>query len=480
MAPRGETAKSGFQEGVGETSFDVLVIGGGNAGLSAAIVAAEAGRSVCLLEGAPRAYRGGNSRHTRNLRAMHDAPTSVLTEAYGEAEYYEDLLRVTKGKTTEPLARLAIRESQESVAWLEAHGVRFQKALSGTLHLGRTNAFFLGGGKALVNALYRAAEALGVTVHYEAWVEEVRLDGNLCRGVAARIGGTAVEFAARTVVFAAGGFQANIPWLKESWGAAADNFLIRGTPYNTGEVLKQLLDQGVAQVGDPQQCHAVAIDGRAPKFDGGICTRVDCVSLGIVVNAQGARFYDEGEDFWPKRYAIWGRLVAAQPQQVGHVLIDQKAIGLFMPPVFPAEQAETIEELAVKIGVDPRALAKTVADYNAAVRDGSFDHTELDDCHTEGLTPPKTHWARRLDRPPFYAYTLKPGITFTYLGVEVDETARVLMADGKPSANMFAAGEIMAGNVLGEGYLAGIGMTIGGVFGRIAGREAARRASNAA
>ncbi len=463
-----------------QTSFDVLVVGGGNAGLSAAIVAAEAGRNVCLLERAPRFYRGGNSRHTRNLRAMHPAPTSVLTDTYPEAEYYEDLLRVTKGKTTEKLARLAIRESQHSVPWLEARGVRFQKALSGTLHLGRTNAFFMGGGRALVNALCRHAESLGVVLHYEAEVTGVHLEDGFCRGVTATIEGRPADFSARSVVFAAGGFQANIAWLKESWGAAADNFLIRGTPYNTGEVLKTLLDQGVQPVGDPQQCHAVAIDGRAPKFDGGICTRVDCVSLGIVVNQKAERFYDEGEDFWPKRYAIWGRLVAAQPEQIGHVVIDQKAIGLFMPPVFPAEKAQTIEELAGRIGLDPAALARTVAAYNAAVRDGDFDHTELDNCHTEGLTPPKTHWARRLDTPPYYAYTLKPGITFTYLGVAVDEKARVLMADGRPSANMFAAGEIMAGNVLGEGYLAGIGMTIGGVFGRIAGEEAARHAANAA
>jgi len=463
-----------------QTAYDVLVIGGGNAGLSAAIVAAEAGRSVCLLERAPRFYRGGNSRHTRNLRAMHDAPTSVLTDSYHEDEYFEDLLRVTKGKTTEDLARLAIRESQHSVAWLEARGVRFQKALSGTLHLGRTNAFFMGGGRALVNALCRHAESLGVTIFYEAEVTDIRLEGGVCRGVTATVDGMPRDFTGTSVVFAAGGFQANIPWLKESWGAAADNFLIRGTPYNTGEVLKSLLDQGVQQIGDPQQCHAVAIDGRAPKFDGGICTRVDCVSLGIVVNARGERFYDEGEDFWPKRYAIWGRLVAAQPDQVGHVIIDRKAIGLFMPPVFPPVKAGSIEELAGMIGLDPAALKNTVEDYNAAVREGSFDHTELDDCHTEGLAPPKTHWARRLDEPPFYAYTLKPGITFTYLGVAVDEHARVLMADGRPSANMFAAGEIMAGNVLGEGYLAGIGMTIGGVFGRIAGREAAAGARRVA
>ncbi|MEQ8355814.1 MAG: FAD-dependent tricarballylate dehydrogenase TcuA [Kiloniellaceae bacterium] len=464
----------------GPTAFDVLVIGGGNAGLSAAIEAAEAGRSVCLLERAPRFYRGGNSRHTRNLRAMHVVPTSVLTDAYPEAEYYEDLLRVTKGKTTEKLARLAIRESQNSVAWLESRGVRFQKALSGTLHLGRTNAFFMGGGRALVNALCRQAEELGVTLLYEAEAVAVHLEDDHCRGVTCKIGGQQRDFFGRSVVFAAGGFQANIPWLKESWGEAANNFLIRGTPYNTGEVLKQLLDQGVQQVGDPQQCHAVAIDGRAPKFDGGICTRVDCVSLGIVVNAKAERFYDEGEDFWPKRYAIWGRLVAAQPAQIGHVIIDQKAIGLFMPPVFPAEKAETISDLAGKIGLDPAVLSKTVDDYNVAVRDGSFDHTELDDCHTEGLEPAKTHWARRIDTPPYYAYTLKPGITFTYLGVAVDERARVLMEGGRPSANMFAAGEIMAGNVLGEGYLAGIGMTIGGVFGRIAGKEAAANASSAA
>lgn len=463
-----------------QTSYDVLVVGGGNAGLSAAIVAAEAGRSVCLLERAPRFYRGGNSRHTRNLRAMHEAPTPVLTDAYPEAEYYDDLLRVTKGKTTEKLARLAIRESQYSVAWLEARSVRFQKALSGTLHLGRTNAFFMGGGRALVNALCRHAEGLGVELRYEAEVTKVHLDGGHCRGITATVDGRPTDFSARSVVFAAGGFQANIDWLKESWGEAADNFLIRGTPYNTGEVLKTLLDQGVQPVGDPQQCHAVAIDGRAPKFDGGICTRIDCVSLGIVVNAKAERFYDEGEDFWPKRYAIWGRLVAAQPAQIGHVIIDQKSIGLFMPPVFPAEKAGTIEALAEKIDLDPMRLAKTVADYNAAVRDGDFDHTALDNCHTEGLTPPKTHWARRLDTPPFYAYTLKPGITFTYLGVAVDENARMLMADGGSSANMFAAGEIMAGNVLGEGYLAGIGMTIGGVFGRIAGREAAACAARAA
>jgi tricarballylate dehydrogenase len=279
------------------------------------------------------------------------------------------------------------------------------------------------------------------------------------------------------VVAASGGFEANIPWLKESWGEVAENFIIRGTPYNQGRVLRALLDRGAKQVGDPRQCHAVAVDARAPKFDGGIVTRVDAVPFGIVVNQKGERFYDEGEDFWPKRYAIWGRLIAEQPGQIGHAIIDSKPLGRFMPTVFPPVVAGSIRELAVALGLNPDSVEGTVKKFNAAVRPGKFDPSSLDNCRTEGLAPPKSHWAVALDRPPFYAYSLRPGITFTYLGVGVDERARVLMADGSPSANVFAAGEIMAGNILGQGYLAGFGMTIGTVFGRIAGREAAMLAA---
>jgi tricarballylate dehydrogenase len=461
-----------------QRAFDVLVVGGGNAGLCAAISAREDGAAVLVLESAPRSHRGGNSRHTRNLRCMHEAPTDVLTDAYPEAEYFDDLIKVTGGETDEPLARLAIRESAVCADWMRARGVRFQPPLGGTLHLGRTNAFFLGGGKALLNAYYRAAEALGIEVLYDAEVFDLQLENGFFTSAMVARNGTSHEVRARALVAAAGGFEANIAWLKESWGEVADNFLIRGTPYNQGRVLRVLLDRGARQIGDPKQCHAVAIDGRAPKFDGGIVTRVDCVSLGIVVNQEGRRFYDEGEDFWPKRYAIWGRLVAQQPDQIGHVIIDQKAIGRFMPPVFPPVKKDSIRELAVALGLDADRLDETVRAFNAAVRPGTFDHTRLDDCRTEGLDPPKTHWARPLDTPPFYAYSLRPGITFTYLGVAVNERAAVVMDDGRPAANVFAAGEIMAGNVLGQGYLAGIGMTIGTVFGRIAGREAAAHARN--
>jgi tricarballylate dehydrogenase len=243
-------------------------------------------------------------------------------------------------------------------------------------------------------------------------------------------------------------------------------------------MLRLLLDHGVQSTGDVTQCHAVAIDARAPKYDGGIITRLDCVVFGIVVNNKAERFYDEGEDVWPKRYAIWGRLVAAQPDQIGYIIFDAKSLTMFMPSLFPPIEASTIRELGHKIGLDGEALEKTVTHFNAAVRPGSFDPTILDDCRTEGLVPPKTHWARRIDTAPFYAYPVRPGITFTYLGTRVNGDARMIMSDGKPSANMFAAGEIMAGNVLGQGYAAGIGMTIGSVFGKIAGREAASHARN--
>ena len=454
---------------------DVLVIGGGNAALCAALMAREAGASVMLLEAAPRAWRGGNSAHTRNLRCMHDAPQDVLVDAYPEEEFWQDLLKVTAGKTDEALARLVIRASGTCRPWMVRHGVRFQPSLSGALHTARTNAFFMGGGKALVNAYFRSAERLGVRVRYDAPVERIEMDGD--RFVAAWVKGERIE--ARSCVLAAGGFESNRDWLREAWGQNArgewpsDNFLIRGTRFNQGVLLKQLLDLGADAIGDPTQAHMVAIDARAPLYDGGICTRIDCVSLGVVVNREARRFYDEGEDFWPKRYAIWGRLVAQQPGQVGYSIIDAKAIGRFMPPVFDGVVAQTLPELAGKLGLDEATFMQTLNDYNAACRVGSFDHTALDDCHTEGVKPAKTHWARPIDTAPFYGYMLRPGVTFTYLGLRTDETAAVHFG-GRASPNLFVAGEMMAGNVLGQGYTAGVGMSIGTAFGRIAGVEAAR------
>ncbi|MGI9615039.1 MAG: FAD-dependent tricarballylate dehydrogenase TcuA [Acidimicrobiales bacterium] len=481
---------------------NVLIAGAGNAAMCAAIRAASEGASVLVVDAAPIDSRGGNTRHTRNMRIAHDEGNHILTGPYPVDELLDDLSAVTGPNSNTALARLLAEESLDMWDWMQAQGVRFQPSLEGTLSLGRTNAFFLGGGRAMLNALHRTAAALGVEVWYDAEVVGIEIDAATGRFRSATVRRTSAtgsqadrtpdveineveidevdtdgvmteQVAADAFVAASGGFEANLEWLEESWGPAAKNFLVRGTPYNRGRVLRLLGDAGVRLIGDPRQCHAVAIDGRAPKFDGGIVTRLDCVPFGIVLNAHGERFHDEGEEFWPKRYAIWGRLVAKQPDQVGHVLIDAKSINEFMPSVFPPEQADSIEELAAIIGIDPEAARATVDAFNAACRPGTFDHTVHDDCRTEGIEPPKSHWARPIDEPPFYAYTLRCGITFTYLATEVDETTRMMMADGTRSPNLFAAGEIMAGNVLDQGYLAGLGMTIGSVFGRIAGREAA-------
>lgn len=454
-------------------SVDVLVIGGGNAALCAAISARRAGASVLVVEAAPRFYRGGNTRHTRNMRCAHDHATATLSGPYTEDEFFDDLMRVTSGKTDESLARLMIAESKDMLNWIQEQGVRFQPSLGGTLSLGRTNSFFLGGGRAMLNALYKTALNLGVQVAYDAPVSALDIqNGTFCSAEVTR--GTARhQITAGAVVTAAGGFEANIEWLKDGWGDIAENFLIRGTPYNRGTVLKMLINGGAKAIGDATQCHAVAIDARAPKFDGGIITRLDCVVFGIVVNKNCERFYDEGEDIWPKRYAIWGRLVAQQPDQIAYIIFDAASIDLFMPSLYPPIQADSIGELAEKLGLDRDGLTETVETFNAAVKPGTFNDKVLDECHTEGLTPPKSHWARRLEKGPFYAYPVRPGITFTYLGVKVNHEGRVIMADGSPAQNIFAAGEIMAGNVLGQGYAAGIGMTIGSVFGRLSGNAAA-------
>lgn len=456
-----------------QQSVDIVVVGGGHAGLCAAITAAESQATVLLLEVAPKAMRGGNSRHTRNLRAAHSAPTATMSGIYSQTEYLQDLLKVTSGNTNQSLARLMIDESEDLLAWLGKQDVAFQKAISGSLNLESTNAFFLGGGKALLNALYRKAETLGVSVLYEANVTCLEIENSRFEALVYEHKGQQIHLSAKAAILTSGGFQANKDWMKSVWGDAAENFLIRGTPYNKGLPLKEMIRHHAKLTGEAKQCHAVAIDARAPRYDGGIVSRLDCVSFGIVVNNRALRFYDEGEDYWPKRYAIWGRLVAQQPEQIAFAILDSKTEGLYMPSLYPPISANDIGTLASLLEIDPTALNTTVDQFNQSTCNGLFQPRSLDGLATRNIEPGKTNWALPLDKPPYMAFPLRPGITFTYLGLEVNSNALAINQSGQPFQNIYAAGEIMAGNILGEGYCAGTGMTIGGVFGRIAGRQAA-------
>ena len=465
------------------TRWDVIVIGGGNAGLVAAIAARRSVSRVLLLERAPVALRGGNTRHTRNVRCVHDQGDAYTPGSYPFAELWGDLCAVGDGPGDESLASLTVRRSAEVPAWMSAHGVRWQPPLTGTLHLGRTNRFFLGGGKALVNTYHRTAAAMGIDVLYDACAEDFAFDSGRCTAVVADVGGERRVLRAAAFVCASGGFEANISWLRRYWGDAADNFIIRGPRENDGRVLAALYAHGAAPAGQERGFHSVAVDARAPRFDGGIATRLDSIPFSVVVNSAGERFYDEGEELWPKRYAIWGRNIAGQPGQIAYSIWDAKVNALFLPPMFRPAVAGDIPALASALGLPAAAVAATVAAYNKAVVPGrAFDPARLDDCHTWGLDPPKSHWAQPIDTPPFYGLAMRPGITFTYLGVRVGQDARVVREAGGPAAadgtfaNVFAAGEIMSGNILSSGYLAGFGLTIGSVWGRIAGENAARAA----
>jgi tricarballylate dehydrogenase len=457
---------------------DVIVAGGGNAALVAALEARAAGASVLLLERAPLEWRGGNTKYTRNIRCAHDGIDG--SPPYTEAQLLDDVVQVTGEELDIDLAEFTIGESRAIPAWMERHGVSWQGAFRGTLQLGHTNRFFLGGGKALVNTYYRRALEQGVSVVYDATVTAVEPGTDGIR-VAVEQDGARQEIRAGAVVAASGGFEANLEWLKRYWGEGVDNYLVRGARQNDGLLLRALFDLGAMERGNPRGFHAVACDARGPRYEGGIVTRVDAIPFGIVVNRQGRRFHDEGEDIWPKRYAMWGRLVAEQPGQTAYVIFDDRVWGRFIPSLYPPFQAESLADLAASLELDGEQLLETIAEYNRQARpDGAADSTRLDGLATRpGLQLPKSNWALPIDRPPFRAYPLRPGITFTYLGVAVDRRARLLGRDGEPFPGVFAAGEIMAGNILRQGYLGGFGLTIGSVFGRIAGREAAAHARSA-
>ncbi len=459
-----------------DKKYDMVVVGGGNAALNAAMSAKESApsRKILMIERAPRDFRGGNSKYTRSIRYVHDHD-NFSSGPYTKEEYIQDVMKINKGESNPDILNLVVDGSQKMPAWMMKHKIVLKHAVKGAFHYNTANAFILGGGKQLLNTYYDVVERLGVQVVYETMVNDITKTENDTINMSVESNGNSFNIEADSLIVASGGFEANMDYLKEAYGDRANNIVVRGAKYNTGIPLKALYRMGASSIGRPDQAHWTAVDARAPKFDGGFVTRIDLIPLGIVVNKFAKRFYDEGEDLWTKRYVLWGHLARDQPDQIVYVIIDSKMMGETLVPMYEGIKADTIEELAKKVSLDPSALRSTVEEFNSHVtEDVKYDLSKLDGKRTNGLSPDKSNWARKLDKPPFYVWPMLPGITFTFQSVRIDTQTRVLDQNNKPIDNVYGAGELTSGNIYGRGYVGGTGLVIGTVTGITAGKEAVK------
>ena len=485
--------------------FDVVVVGGGNAALCAALSAREAGASVLVLERAPREARGGNSAHTGGafrvayegvddlMRLMPDLSPAERDSAdfgsYTQAKYLDDLGELSGWRIDPELADELVSRSMDTLLWMRAHGVRFLPIfgrqafkVEGRFRFwGGLTVETSGGGLGLVDALFGAAGKAGIEVRYGAAARALVLDRGRVTGVEFDSQGLAERVEARSVVLAAGGFHANLDWRSRYLGTHWDLAKVRGSRYNTGEGIRIALEAGAMPWGNWTGCHSVFYDLRAPAFGSldALNHQKNYFSLGIVVNAQGRRFVDEGADFRNYIYSRMGARLLEQPGAIAWQVFDQRTLGL-LPDEYRTRgatrvEAATLEELAGKLdGVDSAGFLATVGEFNAAVMDEvPFNPAARDGRGTRGLAVPKTNWANRLDRPPFVAYGVTCGITCTYGGVRIDPRARVLDLEEAPIPGLYAAGE-MVGGLYYVNYPGGAGLMSGSVFGRIAGQQAAR------
>lgn len=485
-------------------SHDVVVVGAGNAALCAALAAREAGASVLVLEKAPLELRGGNTYFTgaafrfpyeglddvhRLIPDLSDAEAEAVdVGAYPASEMRDDLLRVTDGRADPELLETLIAEAFPTTLWMRERGMRWVLLYGRqAFEVAGKRRFWgglvveaIGGGPGLSDRLFELAEQAGVEVRYDAGAARLlTADDGSIRGVTLESG---EEIAARAVVLACGGFEANAEMRREHLGDGWEHAKVRGTEFNTGAGIRMGLDAGAAPYGDWGSCHAVAWDLNAPDFGNrriGDLYQKHSYPLGIVVNANGERFVDEGADFRNYTYAKYGREILKQPHRVAFQIFDAKVEHLLRDEYRIAQAtkawAETIGELADKLGIDRVGLDRTVDAFNGAVQPGEFDPTRLDDKRTEGIEPPKSNWALPLDKPPFTGYAVTCGITFTFGGLRIDREARVLDREGRPIRGLYAAGELVGGLFWGN-YAGGSGLMAGSVFGRIAGRNAAEAA----
>ena len=483
----------------------VVVVGAGNAALCAALSAREGGAAVTVLERAPRSEHGGNSRFTmasmrfayRGLDELQEVAGQLGADAieasdfgsYPESRFVRDLERMSGGRADPRLVATLVGRSRPTLRWMRGLGVEFVPLYSGqAFEIDGKRRFWggltlqaRGGGPGLVASLRQAAERAGVEVLHESRAVRLLVEGGAVRGVEVDRPSGPRSLTADAVVLASGGFEANREWRRRHLGDGWDEAKVRGSRYNTGDGIRMALEAGAGRAGQWSGCHAVAWDLNAPEV-GNLEVRhryqKHSYPLGIVVNARGERFLDEGADFRNYTYARYGRKVLEQPGRFAWQVFDARVSDLlrdeYRQPHASRVTADTVEELAGRLdGVDEEGFLRTVRAFNAAVRrDVRFDPSARDGRSTRGLDPDKSNWANPLEQPPFEAFAVTCGITFTFGGLRVDQRARVLGEDGRPVRSLFAAGELVGG-LFYDNYPGGSGLTAGAVFGRLAGMAAA-------
>jgi tricarballylate dehydrogenase len=485
--------------------YDVIVVGAGNAALCAALSARQEGASVLVLERAPFGERGGNTMFTAGgmrvaysgvediLQLTPDLSEKQIAEtdfgSYSESQFLDDIARVTEYRTDPDLADLIVSESFETLAWMKDNGVKFMPIygrqafkVNGRFKFwGGMTLEVNGGGPGLVESLTTAAEKQGVKIAYETAGEQLLTDAGEVVGVRVREGGISREIGAGSVVLASGGFEANAEWRARYLGPGWDLAKVRGSRFNTGDGIRMALDIGAMPWGHWSGGHAVAWEMNAPAFGDlavGDGFQKHSYPFGIMVNALGERFLDEGADFRNYTYAKYGSRILAQPGQFAWQIFDQKVTHLLRDEYRIREvtkvTADTIPDLARKLeGVDADGFVATVGHFNDAVKsDVEFDPNVKDGRCTRGLTVPKSNWAQSLDTPPYEAYAVTCGLTFTFGGVRIDTTGAVVNTDGKLIPGLFACGELVGG-IFYHNYPGGTGLTSGSVMGRLAGKGAA-------
>ena len=495
-----------------ECEVDVVIIGAGNAALCAALAAREQGADVLVLERASEPERGGNSAYTAGaFRVAYDGPEDLrklmpdLTDEeleendfgrYPEPQFLEDMARITQYRTDPDLAETLVTRSFDTLLWLRDNGVRFMPmyqrqafrlAHGGFRFWGGLTLEANGGGPGLVETLFEEARRRHVRVWYDARAISLLYNRKVgVSGVLVRRRDRDLEIRSRATVIASGGFEANSEWRARYLGAGWDLAKVRGTRHNTGDGIRMALEIGAEAYGHWSGAHAVAWDMNSPNYGDlavGDGFQKHSYPFGIMVNARGERFVDEGADFRNYTYAKYGHSILAQPGQFAWQVFDDKVSHLLrdeyhIRQVTKAE-ADTLPELAAKLdGVDRHAFLVTVRDFNAAVRDEvPFDPTVLDGRGTVGLAVPKSNWANRLDTPPFRAYGVTCGVTFTFGGLHIDGDAAILDVEQCPIPGLYAAGELVGG-LFYFNYPGGTGLMSGSVFGRIAGSSAGKAASS--